>query len=135
MSELLATFLLRRPDVVATGPYFRGYCGEHVSEYPLIQQKSGSETIVRKMIRSKALLGGMSILFILLIIYVNSLKQGLHRLPDRPSGCYTCLLNLRCQGVLMSVPTTPLHMRDRPQLLILLVTRIISFGALRVGRG
>ncbi|KAF8219489.1 hypothetical protein L208DRAFT_1339696, partial [Tricholoma matsutake] len=23
---------------LATGPYFQGYCGEHVSEYPLIQQ-------------------------------------------------------------------------------------------------
>ncbi|KAF8230518.1 hypothetical protein L208DRAFT_1281641 [Tricholoma matsutake] len=82
LPPLLATFLLHHPDVVATGPYFQGHCGEHVSKYLLIQQKSGSKTIVRKMICSEALLGGMSILFILLIIYVNGLKQELHRLRD-----------------------------------------------------
>ena len=48
MSDLLADFLLCGTDTIEFGPYFRGYCGEHVSEHPSITQLSGSEVVVRK---------------------------------------------------------------------------------------
>jgi len=53
MTDILTDFLLRDGDVSRRGPYFRGYCGEHISQYPLIQQKSGDLSVtLRKKTRS-----------------------------------------------------------------------------------
>jgi len=47
-NNLLADFLLRGADEIEVGPYFPGYCGEHIGDHPGSEQQSGSPIVVTR---------------------------------------------------------------------------------------
>ena len=47
MAGLLSAFILQGLWVIETGPYFEGYCSEHISEHPDVpQQLSGTSAFL-----------------------------------------------------------------------------------------
>lgn len=50
---LLADFLLRGVDTIEVGPFFNGFCGDHISDHLGTEQQACSPLIVRRAIEKK----------------------------------------------------------------------------------
>jgi hypothetical protein len=63
---LQADFLLHGVDAIKVGPFFNGFCGDHISDHPGTEQQACSPLIMRhtieKKMRSSLGLSGMKLL-------------------------------------------------------------------------